>query len=217
MRRSNLGSVSMEGRIPMAERTSLFRSGSGKRHQRGEGSEGTHRGASLADGGTLLLNGGEVSLGSLTVDGGMLDLGGESLALDCLLFGGGGALVVDSRGTLDLSASLPDFAEAERQSQALGPIFGGGSADGDALPAELSGLVLMGSMEITEEELAELEPDCQVLDKEGMLLVPLRVRFVVDGRAAHFDLWPDGDVTEVNDCEIPSPHAPAEEPRAIEG
>ncbi len=110
-----------------------------------------------------------------------------------------------------------DFAEAERQSQALGPIFGGGSADGDALPAELSGLVLMGSMEITEEELAELEPDCEVLDEEGMLLVPLRVRMVVDGRAAHFDLWPDGDVTEVNDCEIPSPHAPAEEPRAIEG
>ncbi len=201
MRRSNLGSVSMEGRIPMAERTSLFRSGSGKRHQRGEGSEGTHRGASLADGGTLLLNGGEVSLGSLTVDGGMLDLGGESLALDCLQLGGGG-LVVDSGGTLDLSPSLPDFAEAERQSQALGSIFGGALADGDALPAELCGLVLMGSTQITEEEFAELEPDCEILDEEGMLLVPLRVRMVVDGSAAHFDLWPDGDVTELNDYEI---------------
>ena len=65
----------------------------------------------------------------------------------------------------------------------------------------------MGSMEITEEEFAELEPDCEVLDEEGMLLVPLRVRFVVDGRVAYFDLWPDGDVTEVNDYEILSPDA----------
>ena len=40
MRKSNLGSVSMEGRIPTAERTSFFRSGSGKRRQQGEGSKG---------------------------------------------------------------------------------------------------------------------------------------------------------------------------------
>ncbi len=169
----------------------------------------------MLDSGMAVL-GGETSFsGPRDITSGTLDLGGESLALDCLLLGGGG-LVVDSGGTLDLSRSLPDFAEAERQSQAVGPIFGGALADGDALPAELSGLVLMGSMQITEEELAELEPECEILDEEGMLLVPLRVRFVVDGRAAHFDLWPDGDVTEVNDYEILSPDAPAEDPETIE-
>ncbi len=170
----------------------------------------------MLDSGMAVLGGKTSFSASRSITSGTLDLGGESLALDCLLFGGGEP-VVDSGGTLDLSPSLPDFAEAKRRSEALGPIFGGALADRDALPAELSGLVLMGSMEITEDEFGELERDCEVLDEEGMLLVSLRVRFVVDGRVGYFDLWPDGDVTEADDYEILSPDAPAEEPEAIEG
>ncbi len=88
-------------------------------------------------------------------------------------------------------------------------------AGGDALPAELSDVVLVGSIEITEEERAELESEREVLDEDGMLLVPLRVRFVVDGRVAYFDLLPGGDVTQVEDYEILSPDAPNDEPEAV--
>ncbi len=115
MRASNFGGVSMQGQIPMAERTSLFHPGSGKRRQNGKGSDRSdpiHRGPSvvdsilLCDGGTLDLDGAAVSLGSLTLDGGTLTLdsrawlGGEMAML------GGGMLTVDDH------ASVPGPTEA---------------------------------------------------------------------------------------------------------
>ena len=50
----------------------------------------------------------------------------------------------------------------------------------------------------------------------NMLLDPLRVMMMRRRRIAHFELWPDGRVIEI-DAEALSPDAPADEPESIEG
>ena len=161
-----------------------------------------------------LLGGGASYSGPLDIYSGTLDLDGETLMLGGAPLGGGG-LVLASEGTLDLGRSIPDFGEAEQPSQPFGPISGGAwPAETRCRPNSPTWFSWAASRS-PRRSAAELESEREVLDEDGMLLVPLRVRFVVDGRVAYFDLWPGGDVTQVEDYEILSPDAPNDEPEAV--